>query len=144
MPGPIISTYDFGNATGPFAPSQTNGGATTQSLAISGSGATYSGGYLNLPAACYLDAGELGITLPTDSDPALTQTPTSLTLTWVGILPAAEAPLVSMFEWNQARFELTAHWDPGRLRVRIERSGTDTYLDSIGADRKSTRLNSSH
>src|SRR3546814_589287 len=37
-----------------------------------------------------------------------------------------------MFEWNQARFELTAHWCPVRLRVLIERSGTDTYLDSIG------------
>ena len=132
MTGPVISTYNFGNATGPFAPTQTNGGATTQGLAINGSGATFSSGYLNLPANCYLDAGALGITLPTDSDPDLTQTPASLTLTWVGILPAAESPLVSMYEWNQARFELTAHWDPGKLRVRIERSGTDTYLDSIG------------
>ncbi len=105
MTGPVISTYNFGNATGPFAPTQTNGGATTQGLAINGSGATFSSGYLNLPANCYLDAGALGITLPTDSDPDLTQTPASLTLTWVGILPAAESPLVSMYEWNQARFE---------------------------------------
>lgn len=132
MSGPVISTYDFGNAAGPFVPTQTNGGATTQSLAISGSGATFSSGHLNLPAHCYLDAGALGITLPTDSDPALTQTPASLTLTWAGILPAAESALVSMYEWDEARFELTAHWDAGRLRVRIERSGTATYLDSIG------------
>ena len=41
MPGPVISTYDFANATGPFAPTQTNGGATTQSFAINGSGATF-------------------------------------------------------------------------------------------------------
>lgn len=132
MPGPVISTYSFGNATGPFAPTQTNGGATTQSFVINGSGATFTSGRLNLPANTFLQAGHIGITLPTDSNPALTQTPASMTLTWVGILPAAESPLVSVYEWEEARFELTAHWDPGKLEVYVERSGTTVLLESIG------------
>ncbi|WP_082006241.1 hypothetical protein [Sphingomonas sp. ERG5] len=132
MPGPVISTYSFTNATGPFAPTQTNGGATTHSFAIIGSGATYSGTRLNLPVNTYLDAGQLGITLPTNANPALTQTPASLTLSWIGILPAAESPLCSLFDYGDARFELTAHWDAGKLRVQVERSGTTATLDSIG------------
>lgn len=132
MPGPVISTYNFGNATGPFAPTQSNGGATTQSFAINGSGATFSSGRLNLPANTFLNAGQIGITLPTNPNANLTQTPTSMTLTWVGVLPAAEAPLCSIYKYQEARYELTAHWDSGKLRVHIERNGTTAMLDSIG------------
>lgn len=132
MPGPVISTYNFTNATGPFPPTQTNGGATTNNFVINGLGATYSSGRLNLPADTYLDAGQLGIDLPTNPDPDLTQAPVSLTLGWTGILPAAESPLCSLYEYNEARFELAAHWEAGKLRVRVERSGATAMLDSIG------------
>jgi hypothetical protein len=128
MTRPVISTYTFGNAAGPFAPAQTNGGATTQSLLINGPGTTFSNNHLNLPAKTYLNAGAAGITLPTNADPALTQTPASMTLIWTGILPSAEAPLLSIYEWEKARFALYSHWDVGRLRLRA----VSTRTESLG------------
>ncbi len=124
MSTPVTSTYNFANATGPFAPVQTNGGATGTSLAIVGSGASYSAGRLSLPVNCYLDGGNVGINLPTSSDLALTQSPASMTLEWTGILPADDAPLVSLQEWNKASMNLCAHWQPGRVRVYVEREGS--------------------
>ncbi|WP_052071785.1 hypothetical protein [Sphingopyxis sp. MWB1] len=132
MTGPKLSSFNLSNGTGPFAPDQTNGGVTTEVLAIVGNGASYSSGRLHLPAGTSLDAGAAGITLPTDPDPALTQTPASCALVWTGILPSEEVVLVSLYKWEQARFALYSHWEPGKLRLNIERNGNSAMIDSIG------------
>ncbi|WP_430415281.1 hypothetical protein [Parasphingorhabdus sp.] len=123
-----VSQYDFDNAAGPFSPNQTDGGVTTNDFAIVGSGASFDGTYLNVPVGTSLDAGALGIALPTDTDPALTQTRESITLEYIGILPASETPLVSLYRYNQARFALFSHWDAGRMRMQLERDGTTVQL----------------
>lgn len=126
------STFGFPNAAGPYAPVQANGGVTTQGFSISGSGATFNGTYLQLPAGTYLTAGNAGITLPTNTDPAKTQTPEEITLEYVGILPATNSPLVSLYDYNDGEISLYAHWDTGRLRANFERNGTRAQIDSIG------------
>lgn len=131
MPGPVSSTYTFVNAVGPFAPAQTNDGASGNNFAISGAGSTFSNNRLNLPVGTYLNAGALGISLPTNADPAKTQTPTSLSFEWIGILPASEVPLCSLHQYAQGRLELTGHWQAGKVRVFVERSGNSVLLDSI-------------
>lgn len=130
MSTPITSTYNFTNATGPFAPTQTNGGATTKSFAIVGTGATYATSRLKLVQNCYLNAGQIGTVLPTTSNPATTQTPHSLTLEWVGKLPSNDAPMISLYHYDQSRFDLSAHWEPGKVRVFIERTGTTAVVES--------------
>lgn len=126
-----ISTFTFPNATGPYSPTQTNSGVTTQTFTVAGSGATFDGTYLRLPAGTYLTAGMAGIVLPTSTDPAKTQTPEEFTLEYVGILPANESPLVSLFDYNEGQISLYAHWDTGRLRAYFERSGAATMIDSV-------------
>jgi hypothetical protein len=131
MPGLVSSTYTMNNAVGPFVPIQINGGATVKNLVISGSGATFSNSRLNLPVGTYLNAGALGVTLPTNADPLKTQTPASLSLEWIGIVPASEVPLCSLHHYAQGRLELSGHWQAGKMRVFVERSGTSVLLDSI-------------
>lgn len=129
--GTSSSVYNFTNAIGPFAPTQTNGGVTTQSFVIVGTKASYKSRRLVLPAKTYLNAGPLGITLATSSNANTTQTPASITLGWTGILPAAEAALCDLYHFSQARFSLFSHWQTGRLRGVFERSGTLLTLESI-------------
>lgn len=123
------STYTFSDATGPFLPVQNNGGVCPNALAIIGSGASFDGTYLDLPAGSYLDAGSVGIDLTENQDPALTRTPASFTLEYVGIVPA-DCILAEVYQYNQARFTLMSHWVGDRMKVVVERDGTSVVLES--------------
>ncbi|MEZ5696241.1 MAG: hypothetical protein R3E18_07345 [Sphingomonadaceae bacterium] len=127
-----VSKFIFPNATGPYSPAQLGGGVTAEEMALSGSGASYNGTYLALPAGTYLTAGAAGIVTPTTGDPATTQTPEELTLEYVGILPTGESPLVSLYDYADGEFSLYNHWDTGRVRLRIERSGNTQLIESDG------------
>ncbi len=131
-PGSVSSIYNFTNAIGPFTPAQTNGGVTAQKFFVHGSGATYKQNYLRLPKNIFLNAGQLGITLATTGAANTTQTPTSMTLGWTGILPTSEAVLCDLYHYNQARFSLFSHSQSGRLRGVLERNGTSVMLESVG------------
>ncbi len=117
------SDYIFANAAGPFTPQQNNGGVSANTLAIVGPNASFDGTYLNLPKDTYLNGGAFGISLPTTADAATTQTPRSMTLNFVGILPVNETILVSLYSFSKGQFALTKHWEAGRLRAYVERDG---------------------
>lgn len=123
------STYTFPNASGPYAPVQANGGVTTKSFAISGSGATFDGTYLDLPAGKFLDAGAANISVATTSDPATTQTPDSMTLEYVGIVPS-DCILVDLYDYGHGHMGLLSHWQTGKIKVVLEREGTSVTLES--------------
>ena len=84
-----------------YAPTQNNGGATIGALSVVGAGASYANNQLNLPAGTYLSAGAAGLSFPTTSDPATTQTPRSLTLRFAGVLPQASGVLVSLYDFGK-------------------------------------------
>lgn len=127
-----VSAYAFSNASGPFVPTTIGGGVTDKAFALAGSGASHDGTYLNLTPSSFLDAAAANIALPTDPDPAITQTPESLTLEWTGILPADEAPLVELYDWNTGRMGLYSHWQTGALRANFKRDSESALLDSAG------------
>ncbi|GAA4770828.1 hypothetical protein GCM10023219_16940 [Stakelama sediminis] len=130
------STYTITALAASYAPAQANGGVTANDLAIVGTGANYSSGRLNLPAGTYLSADAIGISLPTTSDPDTTQAPQSITVGFKGIVPQAEAPLVSLYHYSHAEFSLYGYWQPGQVKVILEREGqravfySDTGLSS--------------
>lgn len=123
QPNQAASSYSPTSASGPYAATQTGGGVSASSLAIVGSGVTFDGTYLNVPQGTYLNGGALGISLPTTAEAATTQTPRSMSLGYVGILPLQETPLVSLYSYGKGQFALTKHWDGGRLRAYVERDG---------------------
>ena len=102
------STYTFPNAAGPYAPVQVNGGVTAKSFAINGTGVTFDGTYLDLPAGKYLDAGAANISVATTSDPATTQTPDSMTLEYIGIVPS-DCVLVDLYDYSHGHMGLLSH-----------------------------------
>jgi hypothetical protein len=131
-PTPVTtgSTYSMNALATAYSPSQSNGGVTPNTLTVVGAGATYSSSRLNLPAGTYLSAGAIGISLPTSSDPATTRTPRSITIGFKGILPQDGAPLVSLYEYDRARFSLHGYWQPGQVSVlsAVSAHGTDLRL----------------
>ena len=48
------------------------------------------------------------------------------------ILPTGESPLVSLYDYADGEFSLYNHWDTGRVRLRIERSGNTQLIESDG------------
>jgi hypothetical protein len=124
------SEFTATNATGPFAPAQTSGGATTQSLKITGTGATHDGTRLVLNSATYLDTPALGLVFPTTADPATNQAPKALRLNFTGIFPTTEHPLASVYVWSEGGLSLWSNWQAGRVMARIERNGQTQELGS--------------
>jgi hypothetical protein len=139
------STYTPINASSAIAPVQSGSGVSANTLAIVGTGASFDGTYLNLPQGTYLNGGAFGVSLPTTTNPATTQTPRSMMLNFVGILPVNETPLVSLYSYNKGQFALTKHWETGKLRAYVERDGqvaefisdaavSTTQMEDIGVE----------
>jgi len=127
------SAYPLGNATGPFSPTQTGGGATSAQIAIIGSGKSFDGTFLNLAAGTYLASPALGLNVPTSPDASKTQAPMGMTLKFVGIIPASSYVVASVYSYGEGGMTLFGNSTVGTVVIRIERDGTIQEFTSSAA-----------
>lgn len=102
-----------------------NAGATT----------AFSGGLLTLSQNSYLRSEPLGLDFGVTSDPATTETPRRLRLSFRGIAPwdLTSAILLELFAWNVGVISFGCHWESGRLSVGIARGDrSETFLSTKG------------
>lgn len=124
------SAYNTINATGPFSPVQTSGGATNQGLVLHGTNKSFDGTYLYMWDGAYLATPALGLAFATSSDSAKTQAPPALALNFVGIIPPARHVIASLFSWAEGGMVLMGNWATNNVVVRIERNGTTEEYES--------------
>lgn len=124
------SSYSTSNATGPFSPTQTAGGASNQGLAIYGTGKSHDGTYLTLQDDAYVATGALGLSFPTSSDASKHQAPNAITLNFSGIIPADSQLIASVFSWGEGGLMLFGNWATNNVRARIERNGVIEEYES--------------
>ncbi|KAJ8138615.1 hypothetical protein OY671_008172, partial [Metschnikowia pulcherrima] len=129
------ANYAMTNANGPFSPTVSSPAATTNAMNRGGSGATFSGGYLNLTSASYLSVPGIGFGFTETSDPTTTQTPPGITLTWQGISPGNFAISASLFEWTKGQIVSCHDYQTGRSSVTIGREGysSQTFYSNSGS-----------
>ena len=126
----VGSAYSLTSATGPFAPTQTAGGASSVSLQIVGSGKSFDGTNLNLSAGTYLASPALGLSFASSSDASKSQTPPAFTLSFKGVIPTDKNVIAAVYEYGQGGIVLLGNWATNNVIVRIERDGTVEEFES--------------
>lgn len=127
----VASGYGINNATGPFSPVQTGAGAVNASLSISGSGRSFDGTFLNLVKNTYLETPALGLGFTITSNATTTQTPKSITVGFVGVVPPEAANIASVYSYGSGGIVLRGNWASTNLLATIERDGVTQEIASI-------------
>jgi hypothetical protein len=126
----VASSYTLNNANGPFAPVQTGVGASTVNVSAYGTGKTFDGTYLNLPQNTYVESESLGLAYALSADASKSQTPKSITLNYVGIIPTDAKTLAAVAVYLDGGIILRGNWATNNLLVTLERDGVTEELAS--------------